>query len=298
MSMQTGFIGLGAMGLPMARNLLAAGVALRVFNRTADRCRPLEDLGAVRAGSVAEACAPGGIAVTMLADDAALEAVTQGPGGLALALGKGGVHLSMSTVSPATAKRLAALHAERGGHYVAAPVFGRPEAAAARKLWICAAGDADAKARVRPVLEAMGQGVFDFGDEPAAANVVKLAGNFLIVAALEAMAEAQAMAAKNGVDPLRLAEMLGQTLFACPVYANYGRQIAERRFDPPGFRLRLGLKDVNLVLGLGGASGVPMPLASLARDRLLAATARGRGDMDWAALALGAAEDAGLPEKI
>lgn len=295
MSTPVAFIGLGAMGTPMARNLVEAGFAVTVFNRTPDRCLSLEALGAKRAGSVAEAVSAGGIALTMLADDAALAAVTEGPGGLADALGADGVHVSMSTVAPATTRRLAALHTARGGHYVAAPVFGRPDAAAARKLWICAAGDAGARVRARGVLGALGQGIFDFGEDPAAASVVKLAGNFLIVSAIEAMAEAQALAEKNGVEPAQLAAMMAQTIFACPIYANYGRQIAERRFDPPGFRMRLGLKDVNLVLGLAAASEMPMPLASLARDRLLGALARGRGDLDWAALGLGAAEDAGLP---
>ena len=289
-----GFIGLGQMGKPMAANLLAAGYRLRAYNRSAGRVQELGAAGVTPAAKPVEAAVPGGIVVTMIANDQALEEVVQGMGGFGEVLGEGGVHLSMSTVAPATARRLAAYHADRGSAYVAAPVFGRPEAAAARKLWICVAGAPAARSRVQPLLDVLGQRVYDFGDNPASANVVKLAGNFLIVTALEAMAESFALAAKNGVDPARFATVMNETLFGGPIYQNYSRLIASGIYEPAGFKLSLGKKDIDLVQQTANESRVPMPLASLLHDRLLSGLARNRGDLDWTALALGVREDAGL----
>jgi 3-hydroxyisobutyrate dehydrogenase-like beta-hydroxyacid dehydrogenase len=288
------FIGLGAMGSAMAANLLAAGHALRVYNRTRSKAARLAAKGARVAATPAEAVEPGGVVVTMLADDGALEEVTVGEGGFAERLGEGGVHLSMSTISPALGRRLADLHRELGTRYVAAPVFGRPEAAEARKLWVCVSGDRAAVRRVRPLLEALGQGTFDFGSDPSAAHVVKLAGNFLIASVIEGLAEAVALVRGSGVEPTAFVEMLGRTLFACPAYQNYGRLIVEERYEPAGFRLALGLKDAELVLAAASAAGAPMPFADAVRRRFLAAVSNGRGDLDWAAIALGAAEEAGL----
>jgi len=282
------------MGTPIARNLLAAGFAVRVYNRTAARAAPLVAEGAEQASNAGDAVAADGIVVTMLADDAALEEVVTGRNGIGDKLGRGGVHVSMSTVAPATARSLAAFHAERGAAYVAAPVFGRPEAAAANKLWVCVSGAAAAKARVRPLLEAVGQGVQDFGEEPAAANVVKLAGNFLIMSAMEAIAEAQTLAEKHGIDRAQLASFFGGTIFGCPIYQNYGRLIAGKTYEPAGFRLVLGLKDSKLVLDAAEEAKVPMPLASLLRDRFLSGVARGRGSMDWSVIARAIAEEAGI----
>jgi 3-hydroxyisobutyrate dehydrogenase-like beta-hydroxyacid dehydrogenase len=289
-----GFIGLGNMGAQMARNLLEAGHKLTVFNRTRKRALSLVDSGAALAETPRAAVTPGGIAVTSLANDLALESVTLGEGGFIDELGKGGLHISMSTVSPETSRMLANEHARRGSHFLAAPVFGRPEAAAAKKLWICQSGAADAKERAKPVLDALGQGIHDFGEEPGAANVVKLSGNFLILSALEAMSEALALAQKNGIDRTALAGFFGQTLFACPVYQTYGRILAERLFEPPGFALELGMKDVRLARDTAEAAQVPMPLADLLHARLLSGLAKGRGAMDWSAIELSTAEDAGI----
>jgi 3-hydroxyisobutyrate dehydrogenase-like beta-hydroxyacid dehydrogenase len=294
MNFEIGFIGLGAMGAPMAANLIAAGYKLRVYNRTASKAEALVALGATRVERAADVAAPGGVAITMVADDAALQAVTLGAGGLAERLGRGGIHISMSTVAPATARGLAQHHASLGGTYIAAPVFGRPEAAKAKRLWILAAGGAPQKVAIRPILDAMGQAVFDFGEDPGAANVAKLAGNFLIAANLEAMSEAFAMAEKQGVDRVAVADMLAKTLFACPIYQGYGRMIGEKRFTPVGFRMPLGLKDVELVIRAAAEVKVPMPTASLVRDRFLTSLAKGREDMDWSAIALSVLEDAGL----
>jgi len=291
---QIGFIGTGAMGLPMAANLIAGGFALRVWNRTAAKAAPLSAKGATIAAQAADAVTAGGIVITMLADDAAVEAVTLGTDGIAARLGAGGIHVSMSTIAPTTAERLAGYHAEHGNIYVAAPVFGRPDNAELRQLVICTSGPAAAKERVRPLLDAMGRAVFDFGEAPGAANVAKLCGNFLIASAIEAMAEAFAMAEKSGVDRNQVAAMLTKTLFASPVYQRYGEMVAAKRHTPAGFKLPLGLKDVELVLKTAGAARVPMPLAGMVRERIIAGLAKGRDEMDWSALALGVLDEAGL----
>lgn len=286
------FLGLGQMGLPMARNLIAAGFALRTYNRDRTKAAALEAEGA--AVTDAPAALPGGIAVSMLANDAALEAVSLAPGGLVDTLGPGGLHISMSTVGPETSRALARAHAERGSLFLAAPVFGRPEAAAAKKLWICQAGAAAAKERAAPVLAALSQGVFDFGEDPGAAGVVKLAGNFLILSAIEALSEALALGEKHGVDRAALANLFAGTLFSCPIYQNYGRIVAERRFEPAGFKLELGLKDMRLVRDAAEAKDLPMPLADLLRARLLSGMAKGRAAQDWTAIERGSAEDGAL----
>jgi 3-hydroxyisobutyrate dehydrogenase-like beta-hydroxyacid dehydrogenase len=293
-----GFIGLGNMGLPMATNLLTAGYSLRVYNRSLEKGRSLTEQGVTLVHTPAEVVAPDTIVVTMLANDQALEEVVLGENGILERLTSGSVHLSMSTVSPATAQRLAEQHQQRGAHYLAAPVFGRPDAAAAKKLWICLSGSPTAKAKVAPVLDALGQGVFDFGETPEAANIVKVTGNFLIVSAIEAMAEAFTLAEKNGIDRTQVAELFGKTLFACPIYQNYGRMIAQQQYEPAGFKLSLGLKDVTLALQTARASQMPMPLASLLHDRLISAVAKGKGDLDWTGLASEMSEQAGIPPNL
>ena len=288
------FIGLGNMGAPMAHNLLQDGFGLNVFNRSQQRAELLASEGASIASSPSDCVATGGIVITMLANDAALLETTLGPHGFADRLGAGGLHISMSTVSPETSRRLADEHAQRGSMFLSAPVFGRPEAAAARKLWICQSGSAAAKQRAKPILEALGQGIQDFGDDVGAANVAKLSGNFLILSAIEALSEALVLAEKNGLDRSALASFFGQTIFACPIYQNYGRIISERAFEPAGFKLELGMKDVRLVRDVAEQAVVPMPLADLLHARLLASLAKGRSQLDWTAMELSAAEDAGL----
>jgi len=296
MTQKIGFVGLGAMGLPMAANLLAAGYQLTVYNRTASKAEPLIAKGAHRAVRAGDVARPGGIVVSMLADDASVKALVTGEDALAEHLAPDGIHISLIIVSPGATRELADYHAARGSVMVAAPVFGRPNAAHAKQLRICVSGPAEAKARVRPIVEAMGQELFDFGDNVGAANVVKLAGNFMIAAALEAMGEAVAMMRKSGVDPAAALEMLAKTIFAAPVYQGYGPIIAHARFTPAGFRLPLGLKDIDLVIQTATAANAPMPTASLLRDRFVSAIAKGRADLDWSAIALGAADDAGLTE--
>jgi 3-hydroxyisobutyrate dehydrogenase-like beta-hydroxyacid dehydrogenase len=294
MSETVGFVGLGGMGVPMAANLLKAGFGLRVYNRTAERARPLVERGAVAAKTPADAVEPGGVVITMVSDDAALEGVTAGADGLLPKLGPGGVHLSMSTVSPRTARRLAGLHEMHDSRYVASPVFGKPEVAEQAKLWIVAAGDAAAKARVRPLQEAMGQRVFDFGADPAAANVVKLAGNFLIGAAVEAMAEAFTLAQKHGVARQAVYELFAQTLFDCFVYRGYGKLVASGEYQPVGAKPSLIRKDYRLLLEAADDGLAPMPLGQLIFDRLTATVAKGRDDADWAGFAREVSDAAGL----
>ncbi len=292
MADRIGFIGTGNMGLPMAANLIRAGFAVRVYNRTPAKALSLAALGAEIAPDINAVAEPGGILVTMISDDPALEEIALS--GVIDRLAPGGVHVSMSTVSPAAARQVARQHEALGVCYVAAPVFGRPEAAAACKLWICVSGPQEARQRVTPLLGALGQQVYDFGDDPGAANVVKLAGNFLIGSALEAMSEALALAEKDGIDRSRVVELMGQTLFACPVYQNYGRALAEERYEPPGFRLALALKDIELVLRTATSNATPMPLAGLLRDRMVSGIAKGRSELDWSVIGLGVMETAGL----
>jgi 3-hydroxyisobutyrate dehydrogenase-like beta-hydroxyacid dehydrogenase len=228
----------------------------------------------------------------MLSDDDAVKEVVNDQ--VLQELGQGNIHISMSTISPAAAQDLARRHGEKQVHYLACPVFGRPDAARSGKLRLCVAGNQEAKTRVRPLLDVLGQEVYDFGGDPAAANVIKLAGNFLIVSAIEAMSEAFSLVEKNGVDPNLLYDLVTQTLFACHVYQNHGKAILEQRFVPPGFRLALGSKDIRLVRDTARNSQVPMPLASLLEDRFLRSLANGRAEMDWSAIALDQRDSAGL----
>lgn len=286
------FLGIGSMGAPMALQLLKAGFAVTVYNRSADKCASLVAAGARMAETAAEAVTPGGVVLTMLSNDAVLTELMSTQG-VAEKLGNG-LHVSMSTISAETARTLAALQQRHGGQYLAAPVFGRPAAAAEGKLWICQAGPAAAKATAAPLLAAIGQSVSDFGDEPGAANVVKLCGNFMILSAVEAMSEAFVLAEKSGVDRTALATFFGQSIFSCPIYQNYGRILASRSYAPAGFQLALGMKDMKLVQGTAEQAGVPMPLVNLLHERLLGSIAKGRGDLDWTAIELVIAESAGL----
>ncbi|MDA8252596.1 MAG: NAD(P)-dependent oxidoreductase [Rhodospirillales bacterium] len=294
MATKIGVIGLGGMGGGIASRLLDQGHSITVYNRTASAADALVARGAQRAATPAEAAAPDGIVITMVANDAALESVATGANGFLDRLGPQGVHVSMSTVSVALVRALAERHAARGSGFMAAPVFGRPDAAAAGKLWILQSGPAAAKARAKPVLEAIGQGVVDIGEAVEAAPTGKIAGNFLIATAMEALGEAFALLQKSGVDARIWHELMTRTLFAGTIHTNYGRFILDRAFSPPGFKLALGAKDVGLALATGQDQQVPMPFASVLHDRFLAAMAQGRSDLDWTAIAIGAAADAGL----
>jgi 3-hydroxyisobutyrate dehydrogenase-like beta-hydroxyacid dehydrogenase len=266
MSETIGFIGLGALGAPVAANLLAAGYGLRVYNRTAAKADGLVSQGAERAERATDVAAPGGIVVTLLWDDASVEEIVASEGFLDR-LGPGGVHISMSTLSPEGSKKLAAMHAANGVDFIEAPIFGRPEAAVAKMLWIPFAGPQAAKERVRPVLEAMGaKGVFDFGEQVGAATTVKLVGNFLISSAGRSLMEGLTMAEMNGADPMAVVEMLTTTLFPAPIYQTYGRAIAAKMV--PTVRSPIPAKDLGLFIRTAEEVGAPSPVAKLMRELL------------------------------
>ena len=277
------------MGSPMARNLLRAGHALTIYNRTRGKADALAAEGARIAGSAAEASRGAEAVLTMLSDDAAVREVVFGEGGIAGAMARDAVHISHSTISTAMGRELA----EAGHAYVSAPVFGRPEAAEGRKLIVVAAGAREQVERCRPIFDAIGRQTVVAGPEPWQANAVKLCGNFMIASMLEAFGEAYAVMRKAGVDPHIFLEAMNG-LFASPVYANYGALVADERFEPAGFTAKLGLKDANLALATAQECAAPMPMASLVRDRLLAALANGQGDMDWSSVARVSARNAGL----
>jgi 3-hydroxyisobutyrate dehydrogenase-like beta-hydroxyacid dehydrogenase len=281
------------MGAAMARNLVKAGHEVAVYNRTRERAGELAKEGATVADSPARA-AKQGVVVTMLADDQAVESVVFGRDGILEGLPADGIHISMSTISPALSKRLSAEHKKKDQRYIAAPVFGRPTAAAERKLYIMAAGPADAIAQVRPVFDALGQRTFEIGESAEQANVVKLSGNFLLACVIEGLGEVVAVARKTGVDPKKALEVLTNTLFNAPAYQIYSSLILEGKYSPPGFALHLGLKDVRLMLQTAESVAAPMPFASIVRDHFLAAVGNGHADLDWSALAMIPAELAGL----
>ena len=291
--MNIGFIGLGSMGAGMAENLLKAGHTVTVYNRTRSRAEALAAKGAQLAPTPAEACR-GDAVLTMVADDAALEAVTMGANGILASLQPGAVHVSMSTISVALSARLEEAHTRAGSIYIAAPVFGRPEAAAAAKLFVVAAGPAAAIQRCQPLFDAMGQKTYVIGEGATAANVVKLSGNFMLAAAVESLGEALALVRKHGLDPAQFLELITGSIFTAPAYKTYGSIIVREAYQPAGFKMPLALKDVRLMLAAGEAAGVPLPLASLVRDHAIAAIARGYGEWDWSALGKIAAENAGL----
>jgi 3-hydroxyisobutyrate dehydrogenase-like beta-hydroxyacid dehydrogenase len=294
--MEIGFIGLGNMGRGMAANLLNAGHHITVYNRSPAKAEALVQQGATAARSIAEACS-GEVVFTMLANDQAVENVTFGdPGGeqgIVASLGQGATHVSSSTISVAMSQRLAAAHAEAGQQYVAAPVFGRPEAASAAKLFVIAAGDPQVLQPLVPLFDAIGQRTFVVSEQPHTANLVKLSGNFLIASAIESVGEAVALVTKAGVDRLQYVDILTSTLFAAPVYQTYGGLIARQEFEPAGFAATLGLKDIELVLAAAQQLQVPLPVASLLRDRLLTLVATGGGQLDWSAVSALADRDAG-----
>ena len=294
--MKVGFIGLGQMGSAMASNLVAGGHTVTVWNRSGEACKPLESLGAKVASTPARA-AQGEVLCSMLADDAAVREVVL-ESGLLDAMDAGTIHVNHATISLALVRELAAAHAARGLEYVAAPVFGRPDAAAAGKLNVVVAGKSPAIEAVRPLLDLMGEKVWPMGESPERANVVKIAGNFMLGVAIESMAEAAALGRAHGVSAADLLNVLTHTMFAVPAYQNYGKLIAESTYTPRiGLTLPLGLKDVGLALTASDEGRTPLPLAGVVRDGLLQALATGDASRDWAALGDAAARRGNLAER-
>ena len=289
--MKIGFIGLGRMGSGMAANLIKAGFDVTVFNRDAQKAESLVQKGAHLARSITEA-AQADVVITMLANDAAVRDVVLDEEGIVASLQPGAIHMSMSTVSVALVEELARAHTGAGQHFVSAPVFGRPEAAAAAKLFIVAGGEPATLAVCQPLLDVLGQKTFPVGNVPQVANLIKLSGNFLIASVMEAMGEAIALVRKAGVDPSDYVELLTSTLFPAPIYRTYGTLIAASQFLPAGFLAPLGYKDIGLTLAAADNLRVPMPLANLLRDRFLRLLAHGGEAMDWSAIGGLASEDA------
>ena len=283
-AMKIAFVGLGQMGVPMALNLLRAGHTVRVWNRSPERAAPLLSNGAVLAQSAADAAKGCDVAISMLADDVAVMSVTVEPDGLCDGLAKGALHVAMGTISVDAADKLARAHAERGQGYVSAPVFGRPDAAVGAQLSILAAGAEEEVARCAPLFEALGKRTFVVGSRPSQANIVKLSGNFMIMAATQAMSEAMAIALQHGVDRETVLEIMTGTLFDAPIYRNYGAMIVKDTFRPAGFTAKLGLKDMTLLGNAFDADDVSAPFLSVVQDRLRALIEQQGPDIDWAAI--------------
>ena len=290
--MKIGFIGLGRMGLAMSNRLVDAKFDLVVYNRTREKAAELEKKGAKVAGSVADACKGRDLVITMLADDKALAEVVDG--GLLATLAKGAIHMPMGTHSVTALTALKEKHDAAGQAFVAAPVLGRPDAAAAGQIGIVPGGNRDAIRKLEPVFKTLGRRAFDAGENPAGAAAVKLANNMVLGCAVEAMAEAFALTRKFGVAPAVFNEVLTDGLFACPAYKVYGGIIANESYDKVGFAVKLGFKDSNLIMAAGQAANVPLPSLNVFRDTLLEAFAHGEGDLDWAVMARVRARAAGL----
>jgi 3-hydroxyisobutyrate dehydrogenase-like beta-hydroxyacid dehydrogenase len=290
--MKVGFIGLGQMGSGMAANLLKAGHQVSIFNRTPGKTANLVRLGAQAPAEISSVCQSEAV-LTMLANDEAVESMVFGDPGILGSLPRNAVHISCSTISVALSKKLVAAHQTAGQHFLSAPVFGRPDAAAAGKLFVVVGGAADIIQACTPLLDAIGQKTFVMSERPESANLVKLSGNFLIASVIEALGEAIALIGKGGVDRQKYLELLTSTLFNAPVYKTYGNLIVEGKFEPAGFAAVLGQKDIHLALAAADALRVPMPLASLLRDRFLTLLALGGETLDWSAIGQLAARDAG-----
>jgi len=293
--MKVGFIGLGHMGAGMAANLVKTGHDVTVYNRTRRKVEALVAQGAKAASSVSDACM-GDAVITMLADDDAVESVVFSGGGVIGSLPAAAIHISSSTISVALSERLEAAHAKAGQRFVAAPVLGRPDVAAAGQLFVVAAGAPNAVKAAAPLFDAIGKRTFVVSETPKAANLVKLSGNFLLASVIESLGEAMALIGKAGIDRRQYLDILTSTLFDVPVYKIYGGLIADEQFEPAGFAAPLGHKDIRLTLAAAEDLRVPLPLASLLHDRFLALLAHGGDKLDWSAIGRLAAKDAGEVE--
>jgi 3-hydroxyisobutyrate dehydrogenase-like beta-hydroxyacid dehydrogenase len=292
--MKVGFIGLGRMGQAMAQRLVEGGHDVGVYNRTADKLKPLTDLGAKSLNSIKVAAIYGEAVFTMLADDAAVMDVVTKPGGLLEALPKGSIHVCAGTHSVPAITKLKALHDEVGQVVIATPMLGRPEVVASGQAGMVLGGAKEAIDRCRPLFESIARRSFEAGPDPVAACAIKIANNFVLGCAIEAMGEGFALTRKYDVAPDVFYDVMTDGLFACSAYKIYGKIIAEERYQPAGQRAILGLKDANFALEAGCAVGVPLPSGNVWRDRLVGALAHGEGEHDWAVMAKDQARASGL----
>lgn len=283
--MKIGFIGLGSLGTPIAMNILESGHTLHVYNRTVSKAKPFADKGAIVSENIAQLAKESDIVFTIVSDDAALKEITTGTNGLAKNMKPESIHISMSTILPQTAEELSALHEKEKQHYLSAPVFGRPEAAAAKKLNFAISGDEEIRTKAEPLLKDAGAaGIWQFGDAITAANTVKLCGNFLIASAIEAIGESVNLARASGVNPQTMWNMFLQTIFNAPAYHTYSNIIINKKFEPAAFTARLGLKDLNLVLQQADSTKQDMPLAGLVKNKMQQLVNGGKGETDWSAV--------------
>jgi 3-hydroxyisobutyrate dehydrogenase-like beta-hydroxyacid dehydrogenase len=292
--MKVGFIGLGRMGAAMARRLIDAKHDVGIYNRSADKLKPLTEHGAKPLDSIKAAATYGEAVFTMLADDAAVLEVVGKSGGLLQSLPKGGIHICAGTHSVATMTQLKKLHGEAGQVLIATPMLGRPEVVASAQAGMVLGGAKAALDRCRPLFEAIARRAFEAGGDPVSAAAIKIANNFVLGAAIEAMGESFSLIRKYGVVPDVFYDVMTDGLFACSAYKIYGKIIAEERYLPAGQRAILGLKDANFALEAGGAVGVPLPSGNVWRDRLVGAVAHGEGEHDWAVMAKDQARASGL----
>jgi 3-hydroxyisobutyrate dehydrogenase-like beta-hydroxyacid dehydrogenase len=294
--MKAGFIGLGSLGTPIAVNLKTAGQELYVYNRTVSKTKPLVSIGAKLSENIASLARECSVVFTIVSDDAALRSICEGANGLIANLAAGSIHVSMSTILPQTAEDLSMLHQKHHQHYLAAPVFGRPEAALAKKLnYVVSGSNAATRKQIEPLLRDAGAvNVFDFGDTIKSANTIKLCGNFLIAAALEAIGESAALANESGVDAVAMWGMFSQTLFNTPLYQNYSNIILQKKFEPAAFTAKLGLKDMRLVLQQAATVQQEMPLAELLKNNMQSLVTNGKDQIDWSAVSLGGQKNKGF----
>ena len=274
-------IGLGRMGSGIAGNILKHGFSLTVYNRTSEKTKPFVSAGAVSARTPREAAAAAEIVVTNLMDDASVLDTVTGKNGILAGMRPGCIHIGTTTISPSLSTHLASLHAAHGSHYIAGPVAGRPDAAAAGKLFTFLAGKAEQVERSRPVINAYADRIIPMGEDPAVANSMKLVGNFMVASIIELIGEVCVFAEKRGVDPAIVTGMFKQFM---PATSEYVDRISSRNFGNAGFTLDGGLKDVTLILAAAGEVNVPLPYASIIRDKCLAAQARGMSQLDWSVL--------------
>jgi len=287
MAQKIGFIGLGNLGAPIAINLVESGHGLYVYNRTRSKTLPLADKGAIVCENITDLAKECAVVFTMVADDAALKNICEGEKGLLKNLLPGSLHISMSTILPQTAKELAAQHQQQSQQFLPAPVFGRPEAAVIKKLNFVISGEEKIRKQAEPLLKDAGAaGIWDFGENITAANTVKLCGNFLIAAAIEAIGESISLAEKSGVNAQQMWNMFSQTLFNAPIYHNYSNIVIQRKFEPAAFTAKLGLKDLNLVLQQAAAIDTFMPLAALLKENMQQLVASGKDQIDWSAISM------------
>lgn len=290
MKQKVGFIGLGNMGLPMAKNILKAGFPLWIYNRTKEKAAPLLELGAQSAATPSELAASCDVVVSMVANDQALTEISEG----LLSAKKPFIHISMSTVSPDLITDLEKKHRDKGMGFVAAPVSGRPERAKEGSLWIFLAGDAKNKKEVHPILEAMSVKVFDLGEQASQAALFKLCNNFMIISLIEAFSEASTLLEKGGISTEKAAEIWGNSLFDAPVFHSYTPMVCKRNYSDGGFALNLGLKDMRLLLTCADRAQVPMPFLSDVHDKMITCMNMDRGEFDWSTIALLTRELSGL----